>query len=220
VNDLEMTIQRLNAQAETLAFEIEQAKRADALAETDRQRTLQGLTDRLARIETQMSAFATPPDGVEPLAQGPNDALRSPDADIPPPPPPPPPANAAEAFAQARALFTANDHAAAATAFEDFVARYPTNARAPEAYYWLGESYFVRRGYQTATAAYANALKSRPGTAWAPSAMARLAQALANSNQNAQACAALADFDRTYAARATATAKANAQTARTRAKCS
>ena len=28
-----------------------------------------------------------------------------------------------------------------AAAFEDFVARYPNNARAPEAYYWLGESY-------------------------------------------------------------------------------
>jgi tol-pal system protein YbgF len=220
VNDLEQTLQRLNGQAENLAFEIDQAKRASASAETDRQRALQAQNERLARIEAQLAALALPPEGVEPLAQGPNDALRSPDAGVPPPPPPPPPANATEAFARARALFTANDHAAAATAFEDFVARYPSNARAPEAYYWLGETYFVRRGYQTATAAYANALKSRPNTAWAPSAMARLAQSLANSNQIAQACAALADFDKTYAARATAAAKANAQTARTRAKCS
>lgn len=233
VNDLEQTLQRVNGQAETLGFELQQARQATVAAETDRRNQLQGLNDRLARMESQINALTAAMAPPEPLAAGPNDARTAPDAtgraqagdqgslsaQLQPPPPPPPP-NPGEAFTQARALFAANKFEEAGAAFEDFVARYPSNTRTPEAYYWMGESYFARRGYQTATAAYASALKSRPTTAWAPAAMARLAQSLANANQNAQACAALAEFDQRYAAKASAAVKANAQTARTRARCS
>ena len=224
VADLEATLQRLNGQLETLGFEIEQAKRAEAATETERRNSLQALNERIGRLDTQVAALTAAMAPPEPLAVGPDAGgtlggqLA---AGTPPgqPAPPAPPANAGEAFTQARALFTANDFEGAGAGFQDFVTRYPTNTRAPEAYYWLGESYFARRGYQTATAAYASALRNRPTTAWAPAAMARLAQSLANASQNAQACAALAEFDKTYAARATAAVKANAQAARTRARC-
>lgn len=227
VADLESTLQRINGQVETLGFEIEQAKRADAAAETERRNALAALTERVGRLDSQIATL-TAAMAPEPLAAGPNDARTAPDATaraqagdagVLTPPPPAPPANAGEAFTRARALYTAGEFESAATAFEDFVARYPTNARAPEAYYWLGESFFARRGYQTATAAYANALRTRPTTAWAPTAYAKLAQSLANSNQLPQACAALAEFDQRYAARASAAAKTAAQAARTRAKC-
>jgi len=238
ITDLEQTIQRLNGQVDTLTFELEQSRRNTTAAETDQRTALQTMNERLARIESQIGAITAVLGPVEPLAAGPNDTRTAPDdptgraqaadtgslnaqmgAPPPPPPPPPPPANAAEAFTRARDLFNAGDHEAAGRAFEDFVARYGSNRQAPEAYYWLGESYFLRRGYQTATAAYANALKSRPTTSWAPAAMARLAQSLAYSNQTAQACAALGEFDQRYASRASTAVKAYAQTARTRAKC-
>ena len=226
VADLESTLQRINGQVETLGFEIEQAKRADAAAETERRNALAALSERVGRLDSQIATL-TAAMAPEPLAAGPNDARTAPDAtagaqanDPGVLTPPAPPANAGEAFTRARALYTAGDFEDAAAAFEDFVARYPTNARAPEAYYWLGESLFARRGYQTATAAYANALRTRPTTAWAPTAMAKLAQSLALSNQAPQACAALADFNERYAARASAAAKTAAQAARTRAKCS
>jgi tol-pal system protein YbgF len=230
VADLEQTLQRINGQLENLTFEIEQAKRAEAAAETDRRTTLQALNERVGRLDSQVAALTAAMAPPEPLAVGPNDARTAPDAtgraqaeatgalddQVAQRPPP---ANPGEAFTQARALFAADDYEAAAAAFQDFVARYPTNTRAPEAYYWLGESFFLRRGYQTATGAYASALRTNPNTSWAPAAYARLAQSLANSNQNAQACAALATFDQRYAARASAAVKANAQTARTRARC-
>lgn len=222
VTDLETTIQRLNGQIETLGIELDQAKRAEAAAETERRNALQTLTERVSRLDEQVTTLTAAMAPSEPLAVGANDARTAPDAggtlggqlaaQTPP-------ANAGEAFTRARALFNGGDYEGAGTAFQDFVARYPTNTRAPEAYYWLGESYFARRGYQTATAAYASALQSNPTTSWAPAAMARLAQSLANSNQNQQACAAIATFNERYAARATAAVKANAQTARTRARC-
>lgn len=223
VADLEQTLQRVNGQIEMLTLEVEQARRNEAAAEADRRGAMAALTERLGRLETQVAALSTlvsaeaVAEATSDLTGAPapatggtlNDQAAAPAA----------PANATEAFTQARALFTAGDHEAAGRAFEDLVARYPTSTRAPEAFYWLGESYFARRGYQTATAAYASALRNNPTTAWAPAAMARLAQSLANSNQAGQACAALAQFDKQYAARASAAVKANAQTARTRARC-
>ena len=221
VADLEMTLQRINGQLETLGFELEQAKRAETAAETESRNALQALNERIGRLDSQMAALTAAMAPPEPLAAGPDDARTAPDAGgtLDGQLGAAPPANAGEAFIRARALFTANDFEAAGAAFQDFVATYPNNTRTPEAYYWLGESYFARRGYQTATAAYASALRNRPTTAWAPAAMARLAQSLANANQPAQACAALAEFDQRYAARASAAVRANAQTARTRARC-
>ncbi len=75
---------------------------------------------------------------------------------------PPPPPTPAQAFQSARAALASGDPAGAATGFQDFITRYPNDARTPEAYYWLGESFYQRKGYTNATAAYASALRPRP----------------------------------------------------------
>ena len=241
--DLESTLQRINGQVETLSHDIESGRQADAAAESQRRAQTQQLNDRLARIETQLAALAAAQSAADPgLAEG---AEQGPVGSATPEPgrrpnpatdataraqaadtgvlgggaAPARPPTAAESFNQARDLFTAGDQVGASNAFQDFIARYPTNARAPEAYYWLGESYYAQRGWQNATAAYAGALRNRPTTAWAPAAMVRLAQSLTQSNQAAQACAALAEYDQRYAARAAAAVKTNAEAVRKRARC-
>ncbi|OYX34016.1 MAG: hypothetical protein B7Y99_06465 [Caulobacterales bacterium 32-69-10] len=238
--DLESTLQRINGQIETLAQDVRTLRQAETAAEADRRAQAQSLNERMDRLETQLNALFQP----EPTADAAVADPVAPGVDAPPPrrggdadatsraqaqdtgvlgaPPaarPAPPATPAESFARARDLFTAGDQVAATNAFLDFIARYPTGARTPEAYYWLGESYYAQRGWQNATAAYANALKDRPTTGWGPAAMVRLAQALTQSNQAPQACAALAEFDQRYAARATAAVKTNADAVRRRARC-
>jgi tol-pal system protein YbgF len=245
VDDLEQTLQRINGQVETVTHELDQAKRADAAAEAERRAQADLLNERLARIEAQLvnlgqAAVAADPSLAEvepppaPSGDASSDAtaraqaenrgvLGGPPAAPPPPPPaarPAPPATPTEAFNAARALFNRGEHAAAADAFQDFVSRYPTNARAPEAYYWLGESFYAQKGFQNATAAYAAALRNRPTTSWAPAAMVRLSQALLQGGQNTQACAALSEFDQRYASRASAALKTNADAVRRRARCS
>jgi tol-pal system protein YbgF len=135
------------------------------------------------------------------------------------PPPPPPPPTPAQAFQSARAALASGDPAGAASGFQDFITRYPNDVRTPEAYYWLGESFYQRKGYTNATAAYASALRSNPKTAWGSAAMVRLAQSLNAANQPAQACAALSEYDKSYATRATSVIKADAATLKTRLKC-
>ncbi|HTK33752.1 MAG TPA: tetratricopeptide repeat protein [Caulobacteraceae bacterium] len=245
VDDLEQTLQRINGQVETLGHDLDQARRADQAAQAEQRVQDKLLADRLTRIETQLSSLTQAATAADPgLADagasadtasnprrlgGAADATgraQAQDAGVlggrgpPPPPPPPPPQGPNETFAAARALFADGQNGGAADAFQDFISRYPTNARTPEAYYWLGESYYAQKGYQNATAAYASALRNRPTTAWAPAAMVRLSQALVQSNQTAQACAALSEFDQRYAARASAAVKTNAEAVRRRARCS
>jgi tol-pal system protein YbgF len=241
VDDLEMTLQRLNGQVETIVHDLETAHRADQATEAERRAQDKLLSDRLTRIETQLAnlgqagaaadsslAEGAPPAAGTPPARGgsASDAtarVQAQEAGVlggRPTPPPPPPATPNEAFNAAHALFADGQAAAASDAFQDFISRYPTNPRTPEAYYWLGESFYAQHGYQNATAAYASALRNRPSTLWAPAAMVRLSQALMQSNQAAQACAALAEFDQRYASRASAAVKANADAVRRRARCS
>ena len=84
---------------------------------------------------------------------------------------------------------------------------------AREAYYLLGESYYVRSQYGDATTAYARALKDWPKTAWAPDATVKLSRALVSRpTATDQACAALGEYNRRYDATAPKAVKARAAT--------
>jgi len=220
LDDMEASRRTLVNQVEGLANQLDQTGRARASERAAAEAEVKALNDRIARLETQIAAFTAPP----PSPLGPDVGL----GEAPPPtaggvPTPPdagpPPQTEAAAFARARALRTAGDYDMAAAAFQDYVARFGASARVPEAYYNLGELYYLRENYRDATAAYASALKSRPKTTWAPDAMVRLAESLQQSGQAPQACAAVAEFNQRYAAGASAAVKKRATSVGAKAKC-
>jgi tol-pal system protein YbgF len=131
---------------------------------------------------------------------------------------PPAAASAAEAFKRARQQLLEGHYAGAGTAFQAYVDQFPTDARAPEARYWLGETLYIREDYTAAAQAYAGALKGWPKASWAPDATVKLANALTAIQRTTAACQALTELDRRYAD-ASAAVKARAKTARGRAKC-
>jgi tol-pal system protein YbgF len=51
-----------------------------------------------------------------------------------------------------------------ARAFEDFIQKYPNNDLTDNAYYWLGESYYVKRQYPQALAAFQSLTKKFPAS--------------------------------------------------------
>jgi len=233
IDDLEATLQRINGQIETLAHDIAQIRRDGSAADQDRASQMTMLSERMARLESALNAYtgaasasdpalsdATPPPEGDPAADataraqaGDRGVLGGPSSA------PARPATPAAAFAAARDLYTSGRPAAAADALQGFISANPKDRRTPEAYYWLGESFYAQKGYQNATAAYASALRDRPDTTWAAAAMVRLSQSLLQSNQDAQACAALSEFDRRYAAKASGNLKSNADAVRRRANC-
>ena len=55
-----------------------------------------------------------------------------------------------------------------ARAFEDFIQKYPNNELTDNAYYWLGESYYVKRQYPQALSAFQSLTEKFPSSAKAP----------------------------------------------------
>lgn len=55
-----------------------------------------------------------------------------------------------------------------ARAFEDFIQKYPNNELTDNAYYWLGESYYVKRQYPQALAAFQSLTSKFPNSSKAP----------------------------------------------------
>jgi tol-pal system protein YbgF len=210
-DQLEQTIRTLSGQVEVLTHDVEEAKRQNAAAhdaETELRGEVKALTDEMSK-----SVAAPTPDALSP----------SPPA-LPQPPSSgggaaAPAGGEAAAFKAAKAELAGGDYTGAGDALNAYLQQYGSSPHAREAYYLLGESYYIRGGYGDATTAYARALKDWPKVTWAPDATVKLSRALAATNRNDQACAALSEFDRRYAASAPKPVKARAASTAASAKC-
>lgn len=84
-------------------------------------------------------------------------------------------AAAQTAYDAAFASLRAGNYVDSAHAFRAFIATYPQSDLVPNAYYWLGGSYFVTGNYQPALQAFQALLEKYPDSAKAPDARLRLA---------------------------------------------
>ncbi len=66
------------------------------------------------------------------------------------------------------------DFAAASRLFNAFITKYPNTDLTPNAYYWLGESYYGTQNYQVAEQTFKNLLKRFPNDAKAPGALLKV----------------------------------------------
>ena len=71
------------------------------------------------------------------------------------------------------------DYALAEDTFQAFLKKYPTDRRAADAQFWLGESLFQRQRYDAAAQAFLDLSTKHGSHAKAPEALLRLAQSLA-----------------------------------------
>jgi tol-pal system protein YbgF len=198
IDDLEQSLRRVNGEHETLQRDLGQA-RSDLTNERAR---ADGLDQRLAALEKKaVDAEAA--------------ALA---AATPPPPPPPPTGTAADTFAAARKLLNDGDTAGAEVGFTDYVARFGTTPRAPEARYWLGKTLTARRAHADAADNYLAAVRGWPQTAWAPDALVELSRALLALGNASGACQTLAELPKRYPKAPSAVAGRAAST-KTQAKC-
>jgi len=208
VDQQDQTVRTLSGQVEVLGHDLEEARHQNAAAhdaETELRGEVKALADQLAKLQA--------PAAPEVQAPPPQPDQSAPPADGAAPP------SEAGAFKAARAQLAGGDYAGAADAFNGYLQQYSSSPHAKEAYYLLGESYYVRSLYGDATTAYARALKDWPKTAWAPDATVKLSRALASTNRSEQACAALSEFDKRYGAAAPKAVKTRAAATAAAAKC-
>jgi tol-pal system protein YbgF len=110
------------------------------------------------------------------------------------------------------------DYALAEDTFHAFLKKYPTDRRAADAQFWLGESLFQRQRYDAAAQSFLDLSTKHTGHAKAPEALLRLAQSLAAMNQKEMSCATLAEVGRKYP-KATTTVKQGVEREQKRVRC-
>jgi tol-pal system protein YbgF len=186
VNQIEQLKTELRDQRgmiEDLQHQLEQLRQAGRTQYLD-------LDGRLQRLEGTAApanggAASPPPTPATPAAAGPSPAGAAPTApavvaaDAPPTIYGDSGAQArvqdeASAYDAALGKLKAGDYAASARAFQDFLQAFPNGVYAPNALYWLGESYYVTQNYTLALAQFQAVLARYPTSDKAPGALLKV----------------------------------------------
>lgn len=100
-----------------------------------------------------------------------------------------PQADPAEVYNVAYQLLRQADYAQAELALQDFIDTYPEHPLSGNAYYWLGETFYVRNDYERAAVSFARGYKTFPEGSKASANLLKLGMSLFGMNESAKACA-------------------------------
>ncbi|HRD78872.1 MAG TPA: tol-pal system protein YbgF, partial [Hyphomicrobiaceae bacterium] len=126
--------------------------------------------------------------------------------------------NPRQLYEVAYAFLLQQDYAGAEASFLEFLARYPSDALAGSAAYWLGEAYFVRGMYQQAARSFLKGYQTYKASPKAPDSLLKLAMSLDHLGQRGDACATYAELAQKFP-QAPQNVKNRAQTERSRLGC-
>ncbi|MBN8543807.1 MAG: tol-pal system protein YbgF [Alphaproteobacteria bacterium] len=110
--------------------------------------------------------------------------------------------NASAHYSYAFKLMNDRKFAEASKSFDSFVDKYPKDPLTANAYYWLGESYYVRSQYAKAAEGFRNGFEAAPKGSKAPDNLLKLAMSLGGLKRNDQACVVLKQIISKYGNRA------------------
>lgn len=83
-------------------------------------------------------------------------------------------------------------------AFQEFIKVHGDNALADNAYYWLGETYYVRKLYTKAVVAFANGYQAFPKGDKAPDILLKLGMSLSAAGKKAEACTTFSMLEQSF----------------------
>jgi tol-pal system protein YbgF len=179
IAQLESDVKALRSLIEQMQNENEELKQRDKAQYID-------LDTRLSRIEN--AGPTTPAPAARPAASTrvpvAAPAASGPAAVLPPstsaanangaPTAPANPADEQAAYKTAFDTMKAEQYADSANRFNTFVQQYPNSTLAPNAYYWMGESYYVTQNYQLALEAFKTVVTKYPDSPKTPGALLKL----------------------------------------------
>jgi tol-pal system protein YbgF len=90
------------------------------------------------------------------------------------------------------------DYALAEEGFSDHIARFPSDQRAADAHFWLGEAQLGQQKYREAAQTFLAANRDFPDSRKAPDSLLKLGISLAAMDQRDVACATLAEVGKRY----------------------
>ncbi len=170
LSDIVLQLQRMQREVQQLRGELE-VQRHELNALEGRQRELYLDLDR--RLGQPASTAPEAPPTTPPA--GPADAPPVAAPDVPPQTAAPgDPAREEAAYQRAFKLLQQGDYPAALTAFRAFVADYPGGSLTDNAQYWLGETSYVTRDFDTAMKEFALVLERFPNSAKVPGSLLKM----------------------------------------------
>lgn len=104
----------------------------------------------------------------------------------------------AAVYEAAFALVKDGSYDQASLGLQDFLTRFPDHTLAPNARYWLGETYYVRKDYPQAAQVFAEAYKQAPKGPKGPDNLLKLGLSLAGMGNTKDACIALNQLQTQY----------------------
>jgi tol-pal system protein YbgF len=163
VNDLQQQVAQLQGQIEELQHQNQQLQDSQKAQYAD-------VDSRLGRLEKGGAPAGQPAAAAGPAPQQPAPAAAASQQAAAPAPAAstggnnPGAASPAEqaAYDAAFKSLRGGDYVTASRGFRDFLVKYPESPLAPNAYYWLGESYYVTMNYQVAIEAFQRLVKNYP----------------------------------------------------------
>jgi len=183
INALQSQVQALQGQVEELRHQLDETKSRGKEQYID-------LDSRLARLEGRGGSSAAPPQAPAsngngqledlPLAGGTPPPSRNDQASQAPPPDAvlqTPPANGGDEKGDYDQAFNAlkdGRYAESARRFQAFISQYPASELTPNAYYWLGESYYVTQNYPVSLDTFQKLLAQYPNSQKAPDALLKV----------------------------------------------
>lgn len=121
------------------------------------------------------------------LAQGPEGIYKPPASNDP-----------AAVYEAAFSLVRDGSYDQAEIGLNDFLKRFPDHTLAPNARYWLGETYYVRKDYPQAARVFAEAYQQAPKGPKGPDNLLKLGLSLAGMGNTKDACIALTQLQTEY----------------------
>ncbi len=168
---------------------------------------IEQLQNRNARLQQQMEKMQADYEyRIEQLEKGgagkPGGAAPRPGAQAAAPAAPTPPAGAAanadQLYDEAIKKLQEGDYAAAERGFKTFIQRNPQSKLAGNALYWLGETYYARRDYNSALTAFAEGYKVYKTSPKGPDNLLKLGITMAVLGRKPDACAVFSRFSQDY----------------------
>lgn len=95
-------------------------------------------------------------------------------------------------------LLARADYAGAEEAFQAFISDHPDSPLTDNAYYWLGETYYVRSQYELAAASFSRGFQAGPDTQKAPDMLLKLGLSLVALGRNEDACSTFHHLETEY----------------------
>ena len=186
VQQLQQQVQQLQGQIEELQHQVQEAQDKDKAQYID-------LDSRIGRIEKSGGPAAannpppvadTPPADNGRPQQGKAQANASQPATATSNGGNANPAGAQAAYDAAFGAIRGGDYVKASRGFRDFLQQYPDSNLAPNAYYWLGESYYATSNYPVALEAFQRLVANYPQSEKAPDALLKLGYTQLELKQN------------------------------------